>query len=299
MPDYRNNLARSRLELGNLFHALGQRAAAEEQWRKAQAIWEKLAADFPAVPEYRYDLAQSHNNLGVLLDDLGQRAGAEEQFRKGLVIQEKLAADFPAVPAFQAGLGGSYCNFGKLLTRDGGDPAESLKWYGRAIDCLQAVHEKDPLDITAKQFLLNSYWGRAMAHEKLQKFAEAVKDWDRAIALSPPAPQRQLRASRATSRLNAGMVAEAVAEVAELTKTPFLPAGQWYNFACVYAVASGKIADKKAEYADRAMELLQKAVKAGYKSAEQMKKDTDLDPLREREDFKKLIAELQTKAEKK
>ena len=39
------------------------------------------------------------------------------------------------------------------------------------------------------------------------------------------------------------------------------------------------------------MELLQKAVKAGYKDAAHMAKDTDLDPLRGREDFRKLLAE--------
>ena len=41
------------------------------------------------------------------------------------------------------------------------------------------------------------------------------------------------------------------------------------------------------------MDLLQKAVKAGYKDAAHMKKDPDLDPLRAREDFKKLLAELE------
>ena len=61
------------------------------------------------------------------------------------------------------------------------------------------------------------------------------------------------------------------------------------------AVASDKIADKKAEYADRAMELLQKAVTAGYKDAAHVKKDPDLDPLRDREDFKTLLADLEKK----
>jgi len=60
--------------------------------------------------------------------------------------------------------------------------------------------------------------GAAPAHyDRLQKFAEAVKDWDRAIELSPPAEQPTCRASRATSQIRAGMVSEAVAEVAELT----------------------------------------------------------------------------------
>ena len=94
-----------------------------------------------------------------------------------------------------------------------------------------------------------------------------------------------------------------MAEVAELTTPGANATGlakwnavQWYDFACVYAVASGKIADKKKEYADRAMELLRKAVKAGFVNAAHMKKDTDLDPLREREDFKKLLEELQSAA---
>jgi hypothetical protein len=47
------------------------------------------------------------------------------------------------------------------------------------------------------------------------------------------------------------------------------------------------------------MVLLQKAVKAGYKDATHMKQDTDLDPLRGRDDFKKLLAELDKRAEKK
>ena len=120
--------------------------------------------------------------------------------------------------------------------------------------------------------------------------------WDRAIELSEKQEQPGFRASRATSRVNAGQVAEAVAEVAELTKSSGWNAAQWYDFACVYSIASTKIADKKQEHADRAMELLQKAVKAGYKDAAHMAKDTDLDPLRGREDFKKLMVELETKA---
>ena len=80
-----------------------------------------------------------------------------------------------------------------------------------------------------------------------------------------------------------------------------------YNAACFRAVTAavqaknpGADATRLAkEDADRAMQWLLKAVQAGYKDAAHMKKDTDLDPLRERDDFKKLIAELEKKAEKK
>jgi hypothetical protein len=68
-----------------------------------------------------------------------------------------------------------------------------------------------------------------------------------------------------------------------------------YGFACVYSVASGKSTDKRQEYADQALDLLHRAAKAGFKAAH-IAKDPDLDPLRGRDDFKKLLAELATKA---
>ena len=46
------------------------------------------------------------------------------------------------------------------------------------------------------------------------------------------------------------------------------------------------------------MQWLHKTVQAGYKDATHMNKDTDLDPLRDREDFKKLLAELEKAADR-
>jgi predicted Zn-dependent protease len=131
-----------------------------------------------------------------------------------------------------------------------------------------------------------------MAHDRLRQYAEAVKDWDMAVALSSKPEEPVARAARATARINAGQVAEAVAEVAELSKTLSWHASQWYEFARVCAVASGKGADSKRAYADRAMQLLWQAVQAGYRDVAHMQKDAALDPLRTREDFQKLLAEL-------
>jgi hypothetical protein len=52
------------------------------------------------------------------------------------------------------------------------------------------------------------------------------------------------------------------------------------------------VAGKKQEYADRAMELLHKGVKAGYDDAAHMGWEPALTSLRERDDFKRLLAEL-------
>jgi hypothetical protein len=49
-------------------------------------------------------------------------------------------------------------------------------------------------------------------------------------------------------------------------------------------------------YADHAMATLQQAVQNGYQDVEHMKKDNDLNPLRSRSDFKRVVAELEGKA---
>ena len=190
-------------------------------------------------------------------------------------------------------LGACYCNLGNWV-RDSDKPGDSLEWFQKAIGILQPVHEAEPRDRTAKEFMRNSYWGRAVAYDRLQRYDEAVKDWDQVVELSPKEQPRPC-ALRATSKLRSGQVSEAVAEVAKLRNLPGWNAIQLYYFACVYSVASGKVSDKKAEYADAAMELLQKAVKAGFKEAAHMKQHEDLDPLRDRDDFKKLLADLEAK----
>jgi hypothetical protein len=43
------------------------------------------------------------------------------------------------------------------------------------------------------------------------------------------------------------------------------------------------------------MKLLRDAVGKGFTDVAHMKKDTDLDPLRQRQDFQKLIAEVEAK----
>ncbi len=51
-------------------------------------------------------------------------------------------------------------------------------------------------------------------------------------------------------------------------------------------------------YADQAMATLRDALAKGYKDADRMRTDKDLDPLRSREDFKMVVAELEAKVKK-
>jgi serine/threonine-protein kinase len=290
-PEYRQTLALTHNNLGLLLYGLGKLDEARKEYEKALDLQQKLADGSPTFPEYQRDLAITHNNLAFLLADLGQLDEARKRFEQALGVQKKLADTFPAVFAYQVDLGGTYGNLGNLALVES-KPADSLHWFDLAVRTLTPAYEKEPRDRRARRFLRSTLSERAQAYDRLKKHAEAVKDWDRAIALSPKGEQPSLRASRANSRLRAGQVAEAVAEVEELTKSSKWTAAQWYGFACVYAVSSGKLTDTKQEHADRAMTLLNQAVRAGYKDAAHLRKDTDLDPIRGRDDFKKLLADL-------
>ena len=78
-----------------------------------------------------------------------------------------------------------------------------------------------------------------------------------------------------------------------------------YNAACYRAVTAGvgRASDKspaaaqeaRAE-ADRAMTWLKQAIAAGYDNVALMKKDSDLDALRDRADFQKLLAEQEARS---
>ena len=80
------------------------------------------------------------------------------------------------------------------------------------------IRERAPGDAAAQLILRNCHANRAVALDRLRKFEDAVKDWDRAIGLTAKAQQPLFQAPRATSRVNAGQTSEALAEVAELTK---------------------------------------------------------------------------------
>jgi tetratricopeptide (TPR) repeat protein len=69
-PENRVSLALTHNNLGHVLQKLGRREAMES-FRKAQALQEKLVADFPATLRYAQDLAMSYNNIGDLLNAKG------------------------------------------------------------------------------------------------------------------------------------------------------------------------------------------------------------------------------------
>ncbi len=298
VPDYQFKLALNHYQLGNLLNYLGETSAARNALERASNVSQKLVEKFPAVPEYQSIMATSRDGLGVLLLGLGKFKEARAEFEASLSIKKQLVDQFPNVPDYRNSLGGGYNNYGELL-KDAGQLEESLTWFDKAIQTLEALCEKDQRAVKPKMFLAGSLEGRSQSYHRLKRYDEALKDLDRAIELNSPQLMVLLHSDRARSKAQTDKAAEALAEAIEVTKADSKDSTVLFNLACTFAITSGKIADKQQEYADRAMELLKSAIAAGYNKADSIAKDPDLDPLRVREDYKKLIAELEREAESK
>ncbi len=121
-------------------------------------------------------------------------------------------------------------------------------------------------------------------------------DWQ-AVRESIPAdgpPIKQIL--RSILLLRAGQVSESVDEITLLIKaaedksvSPPWTFVEWFDAACFFSIASQKSPDRKEEYAVRSLELLTRAVKGGFVDVEHLQRDSDLEPIRERAEFKQLI----------
>ncbi|MFO0938409.1 MAG: tetratricopeptide repeat protein [Gemmataceae bacterium] len=294
IPEYRDLLSRCHIFLGFLLRERNQVAMAIEEFRSGYTVMVSLSRDFPTKPKYQIDLADNCDILAGELVTAGKLAEAEELIRKSVSIREKLIRDNPNNKNYKSFLGMCYSQLGNIL-QGRGKPIESLHWFDRAITLMQDDYDQGDQSPSTKNTLLLNYRLRAKLNDELKNYNKAVSDWDRTIEFSPPSEHRFYRANRAYSKVQAGQYASAIADVVELRKIPNWTPDQIYNFACIYSIASRNMPDKKTEYINTAMELIQLAVKAGFKDHVNIKADGDLEPLRERDDFKKLIADLEAK----
>jgi tetratricopeptide (TPR) repeat protein len=313
-PEFRQELAASHNNRGNLLHDTGRLKEAEQDYEQALSLHKQLAADFPARPEFRADLANSHYNRGILLRDTGRLKEAEQDYDQALSIRKQLAADFPARPEFRQDLANSHNGRGVLL-RNTGRRKEAEQDFDQAL----SIHKQLAADFPNQPDLRNDLAGTcvslAFLHLQQGDWAAAKRlllegrpHHLAALKASPGNPEyRQFYRNHLNvlTAVHAGLLEQQdVVRTAEVCRDLGWNApADAYDAACglslcVPIVAKhDKLDDQQRKaaaqfYGDAAMKMLRHAVSKGYKDAPHMKKDTDLDPLRQREDFKKLIAEL-------
>ena len=151
---YRQDLAVCLNNLGGLFKDAGRTPEAEQAFRDALALRQRLVDDGGGADDRR-ELASVGSNLGVLLLDWGRYAEAETLLRQSLRLREELAAASSG-PAARLDMARGQDNLGLLLAAVGrGDEAEQA--FRKAIDVLQRLKDEYPAVPDYRQELAVGY----------------------------------------------------------------------------------------------------------------------------------------------
>jgi serine/threonine protein kinase len=292
-PDHPDTLA-SMSNLANSY-AIAHRSAEALALRE-----ETLAIQKRVLPPDHPDTLRSMNNLANSYADLNRNTDALK-LREATLSKRKrvLPTDHPETLASINNLALSYADHNRY--------AEALELFQETLEIRKRVLPKDHADtLKCMEHVAKSLIQLDRGSEAIPYLDEFIDKASTCLSMDPQLIPRAFGLRRkhfqkTSDPAGCRATAEMWEKLNRKTEVSF------YNAACFRAVTAsvqanipGTDAIRLAkEDADKAMQWLHKAVQAGYKDVDHMKKDTDLDPLREREDFKKLIAELEKKAEKK
>jgi serine/threonine protein kinase/tetratricopeptide (TPR) repeat protein len=317
IPEYKAGLAVTHVLLGNLYTRTGSHKEAVQAHETALATRKDLVANYPTVREYQEHLAMCLLILGRLYAK-AQPAEAERVGQEAVAILKVLIRDHPMIAQYQRLLAGAYCSLA-VSYEAAGRPTEAESAYRDALKIDEKLVADSPT-VPDNQLQLSSVFNglaqlamaRADSAQARALLQQAIPHQQAALRANPLDPASRSLYSDSLSTLTKscagqGDQAAAIETAIKLRELGWNPPGDAYNAACALAqcipiVEKDEKASKEERakqvlfYGDQAMAMLRDAVAKGYKDAAHMKKDTDLDRLRSREDFKKLVAELEAAA---
>jgi serine/threonine-protein kinase len=295
-----------------VLYELDRPAEALDPHRKALVIRKRLADDHPDVAEYQSELAMSHYNLGMLLQNTGHSAEGLESYLQAVAIQKQLVRDHPSVTEYQRDLAWSYNNLGYGYLKSQDRPAEALEPYRQALEILERVARDNrsvaeyQRDLAKAQHNVGSTLHKIAWTEMIQgRLQPAREHLERALEQERAAVavmsgsadyQRELR----TLLLNLTAVHQALnqpdpairvtRELAELSRGD--PA-DLYQVARAWALSVPLTrGEPQQTVAREAVQALEAAIAAGWGDAGKASRDLDLAVLRDRDDFRRVLAEL-------
>jgi hypothetical protein len=202
------------------------------------------------------------NRLGMLLE-VSRPNEAETVLREALTVRHKLVADHPTVADYESDLGGICHNLGDFLAKQG-KLVEARQLLVEAIARQQAALKSKPHNPVYRSFTCNHHALLGQLYNRAGDHAEAFKVARQLAQSTTDAPELKLASAEIMSNC-VGVVDR------DATLTP------------------SQRHDLKETYARQAVNALNEAVGEGFKNVEALQNDRALDPIRDREDFRKLI----------
>lgn len=311
---YQTDLAQSHYNIGILLAGMGKPKESLAAHERARDIAKKLADAYPAVTQFQSSLAQSHNAVGGQLAETRKLPTALVAYKQGLAIRQKLADANPAVTQFQSDLAQSHQNIGLLLAGTG-KLVEALAAHEQARGIRQKLVDANAGVTQLQSDLARSHTEIGVLHVQRKRFGDAFVAFDLGLAirqkLSLDHPEsihftRDLAQShtfRGVARVRAGQSVGATADLRRAVelwaKDPNPTIDTWIEKARCLALLAGLSKDAKAGvssieaevFAAQAVTDLRDAIAAGWDDFVELR-EPDWSALRDRADYKKLLADL-------
>jgi serine/threonine protein kinase/tetratricopeptide (TPR) repeat protein len=297
-PSYRHSLANVLFNYGGFYH-LNRPAQALPLRREAGELLRQLVQDFPSNVRFRHMLARNQAAVGDLLVRLGHPDEAEPALREAVLLMEQLPESYPFPHIHRWRLADFTKDLAAVLGGQG-HWDEAGRLADRASRLLtEAPFARGQGGDQAGMTLRECLKLMTRSAEKRGQAAEARKKVDEVRAVLRSRQEADLLLPVGVWMVSDGRVEEAVADAEAVASMWPTDANRLYNAGCVLALASGRMGSVPAQserYASSAVELVRRAIAAGFRDAALMKEDSDLKALRDRPDFRQLISDLGTKS---
>jgi serine/threonine protein kinase len=286
-PDHRetiismSNLAYSYTDAGRFQEALKLN---EETLRLSKLT---LGPDHPST-------LRSMNNLANSCIAVGDIVKAAAILQDTLILRERRMEIESGNSVEHARLAWTHGQIGEVAQARS-DFVTAVQAYARCVEMFDKLDQARTLKDPALRARAEFYRRRLALCRKAE---QAIKDLDFALQ-QPAAEVPELLDLRVRFLLKEGMLPAAVESAVKMTELAGDNAEPLYAAARANALSAGA-AKKRGEdatplakqCADEAVRVLKQAIRNGYKNAASVKQERDLDAIREREDFKNVLAEL-------
>ncbi len=260
--------------------------------------WQQSVSRSPIWSHNRHGLGLCAVLVGGIRFRLKEFDQALTEFQRAQKIYEVLVELFPTRSEYWWYLDLSHAQIARTnIAMD--QPEQAVLEIRNGLRILQLALNQKPNDTSIRRSLAErhsqlgvalSNWGETS--ESMTAFQASLVQWE--FLVGQHSEERHYRLQALYHKAKVGRHEEAVEEIEQLVILAGWTVEQRYTMACVYAIAAQGTSSKREDYALRAMTLLKEAITAGreWLNVDFLQTDKDIDVLRDRDDFRQMLNEL-------
>ena len=296
------NIAESLGKLGGTSLMMGQVTEAHKFYSESLRLREEWVEWAPANPDAKQELAGAYNAMARTTLRQGKLDDSVTYAQKARDLLSQILETRPQ----DSDLRGNTALFSNQLANVclmGGKTQRAIEAYSSALPLLENLLQRDPQNALWRRSVIETSYGLGAAYDRLGQ-PEAAEHFTKALELRRQLVEEDVNNvdERTGLVLALGRCGE-FRQAAEIADTLLAENAQnahvLYNLATGYAVCAAAVArveDDSTETADllkkytaAAVNALRAAVEQGYEVAIDLRLDPDLDGIRDRDEFRKLL----------